>query len=321
VDSIILDDENPRLAFTKIEKEIKKWTSESMSEEIKESYAFNNLLHSIQEYGVMDPIWVHDLGDTKYKVVEGNMRVTVLKYLIANNATPPPDIDYKFVKSHIIEKNTPKNDIDAQKAVLQTGKNPWGAFNEASHIYDLFFKHGSGFKEIAQMLGKSESRINNTIDDFQTYKKFIEFLRKNDLPIDPNKYSFFADASASVKQKFFLSPKSLQEFFKLITPNENGITRIPSVSNRGGLKTFSKFVNDDQTLNYFTKNLTVTVDDALLYYQEKSISKKKTWMKKIPPIVRGMQKLSQKDRQEILEGYTAKADLKKLQHELKKFFE
>jgi len=36
VNSIILDDENPRLAFAKIEKEVEKWTSESMTEEIKE---------------------------------------------------------------------------------------------------------------------------------------------------------------------------------------------------------------------------------------------------------------------------------------------
>lgn len=321
VDSIILDDKNPRLAFVKIEKEVKKWTAESMSDEIKETFAFNNLLHSIEEFGVMDPIWVHDLENTKYKVIEGNMRVTVLNELIANNTTPPPGIDYGFVKAHIIEKNTSDKDIDAQKAILQTGKNPWGAFNEASHIYDLFWRHNSTIDEIARMLGKSVTSVSQEIDNFKIYKEFIEFLRKNNLPIDPNKYSFVADASIAIRVKFFQSEQSREQYYKLITPNEKGVTRISSVSNRGGLKIFSKFVSDDKTLNYFLKNPTITVDDAFEYYQEKSLPQKKAWIKKIPSIVKAMHKLNKFDRKELLENSTTKIELKKLQEEMKKFFD
>jgi len=321
VDSIILDDENPRLAFAKIENEIKNWTTESMSEEIKESYAFTNLLHSVEEYGVMDPIWVLDLDNSKYKVIEGNMRVTVLKELIENNTSPPPGIDYNFVKAHIIEKNTSKKDIDAQKAVLQTGKNPWGPFNEAFHIYDLFWIHKATIDEIARMLGKSLVYVSHEIDNFKIYKEFIEFLRKNDLPIDPNKYSFFADASSSVRQKFFHSTASRHQYYELITPNEDGITRIPSVSNRGGLKIFAKFVSDEKTLNYFLKNPTVTIDDAFQFYQDKSLPKNKAWIKKIPSIVKPMQRLNQSDRNELLKNSNTKLELMKLYKELKKFLD
>ena len=320
VEEIILDKENPRLAFAKIEKEVKAWTDKSMSEEIKETYVFNNLLNSIQEYGVMDPIWVQDLGNGKYTVIEGNMRVTVLKELITNNTNPPPGIDYNTVKAHVVSKETEKKDIDAQKAVLQTGKNPWGPFNEAAHIYDLFWKHKSTIDEIAVMLGRSVTSISHEIDNFKIYKEFIEFSRNNDLPIDPNKYSFVSDASNTIRTKFFQSKQSRKEYFKLITPNEEGITRIPSVSNRGGLKVFSKFVSDEKTLQYFLKNSTVTVDDAFEYFQEKSLPRKKAWVKKIPSLVKSMHKLNKFEREELLENSTTRIELRKLQDEVRKFF-
>ncbi len=319
--SILLDDENPRLAFTKIEKEVQTWTPDDMTEEIKETYAFNNLLHSIQEHGIMDPIWVQNLGNEKYKVVEGNMRVTALNELVSNNVSSPSGIDYKNVIAHVIEKDVSKRDIDAQKAVLQTGKNPWGAFNEASHIYDLFWRHNATIDEIARMLGKSVPMISQKIDNFKIYKEFIEFLRKNGLVIDPNKYSFVADATNAVRIKFFQTPQSREEYFKLITPNEKGTTRITSVSNRGGLKTFSKFVNDAKTLNYFLKNPTVSVDDAFEFYNDQSSPKKKTFVKKIPSITRAMHKLNKFDRKEIMGNSSSKAELLKLMQEIKKFFD
>jgi len=321
LDSILLDDENPRLAFAKIEKEVGTWTSEDMTEEIKETYAFNNLLHSIQEYGVMDPIWVQEIGNEKYKVIEGNMRVTALKELVSNNVSSPSGIDFKHVKAHIIKKDVSKRDVDAQKAVLQTGKNPWGAFNEASHIYDLFWRHNATIDEIARMLGKSVPITSQKIDNFKIYKEFIEFSRKNDLEIDPNKYSFVADASNAVRIKFFQTPQSREEYFKLITPNKKGITRIPSVSNRGGLKTFSKFVNDTKTLNYFLKNPSVTVDDAFEYYNDQSSPKKKAFLKKIPSITKSMHKLNKFDRKEIMDNSSSKTELVKLMQEIKKFLD
>src|SRR5437660_6395118 len=100
VSSILLDKNNPRLKFSKIEKGLKNWTDKEIEETIKESIPFNRLLDSIKEYGVIDPIWLYEVGKDVYEVVEGNMRVTVLRTLVRNNTESPSGIKYDVVRAH-----------------------------------------------------------------------------------------------------------------------------------------------------------------------------------------------------------------------------
>ena len=320
LDSILLDNENPRLAFSKIEKGIKKWSEESLANEIKESISFNNLLNSIEQYGVMDPIWVHDFGNKKYQIIEGNMRITALKELVRNKVKPPTGIDYSVVNAHVVEKNTSKIEIEVQKAVLQTGKNPWGAFNEASHIYELFWRQKLFISEIANMLGKSIPYISNEIDNFKFYKEFIEFVKLKKLPIDPNKYSFFKDATGNVRTKMFGTKSSRQQYFELIVPNKHGITRLPNVSLKNGLRVFSKFVEDDRILRNFLKDEKMSVEDAYFDFVEKNSMAKKPWLKKVPSITNGLHRLTKNEQQKLSSDREINSNLKQLRNELNRFF-
>src|SRR2546426_7423997 len=85
IGSIVLDKNNPRFRFSKIERGLSNWDEEVIEEEIRESLVFNKLLDSIKQYGVIDPIWLHELRNGKYEVVEGNMRVTALRTLLRNS--------------------------------------------------------------------------------------------------------------------------------------------------------------------------------------------------------------------------------------------
>ena len=300
INSILLDHENPRLAFRKIEQDIKKWSQSTLSEQIISSLTFHNLLTSIKENGIMDPIWVHDLGNKEYLVIEGNMRVTALKYLLKNKIKSTPGIDNTVVQAHIIAKNTSKLDIQIHKAVLQTGKTPWGPFNEASHIYELFWKQKLSVSTIANMLGKSFSYINNEIDNFKFYREFIEFSKQKNLPLDPTKYSFFKDAPANVRQKLFNTKPQREKFYKLITPNKKGITRIPNVSLKGGLiKTFNKFATNENVLQSFMKNERITSDQALLEFKGGDIKHEFPWTSKLKDIQTGINKLTKDDIKKI----------------------
>ena len=319
LDKIILDNKNPRLKFSQIEKNIKKWTDETSSEEIKNALVFDGLLNSIEEYGVMDPIWVHDLGNGNFRVIEGNMRVTVLRELNQRKITSSK-IQYNQVKAHIIAKNTSDVEIETHKAVLQTGKNPWGSFNEAAHIYNLFSKNKIFPDKIAIMLGKSKNYVMNEIDNYKFYLEFIKFRKsKGDDDVAPTKYSFFKDAPISVKQVFFQNSNSRKQYFELISPNKAGITKIPNVSLKGGLRTFGKFVDDKRTLNRFLKDTKLTVDDAYLEYREKNFLIKQSWVKKLPSMINSMNKLNKFDREKALENPEIKDNLKKLQTTLKRF--
>ena len=321
VDKIILDDKNPRLKFSQIEKNITKWTEKEVSNEIKSLLVFNRLLDSIESYGVIDPIWVHDLDNGYFEVIEGNMRVTALKELLQRKTLPTSKIQYDKVKAHILPKDTPLEQIEIQKAVLQTGKNPWGPFSEAAHIYNLFFTHDIKIDKISNMLGKSTQYISNEIDNYKFYLEFIDFgKKKGNYEVDPRKYSFFKDAGATVKQKFFKSTTSRKDYFKLITPNENGITRIPNVSLKGGLRVFEKIATDDFILNKFLKNDKITIDDAFLELTEKNYLNKIPWIKKISSISKNMNKLNKFERRKILNNYESKKTLIELYKEIKKFF-
>ena len=321
ITSILLDDDNPRLRFSKIEKGIKKWTDETMMETIRESPVFNKLLYSIREYGVIDPIWIHSLGNNKFQVIEGNMRIVVLRLINDKKIKSSSGIRYDVVRAHVIPQNTSKSDLEIQKVILQTGKNPWGAFNEAAHIHNLFWKNKTSIDEIATMLGKSRSYVDSEIDNFKFYLEFVDFRKKKgNHTIDPKKYSFFKDAPITIRQKFFKSPLSRKSYFELITPNKNGITRISSVSLKGGLRTFGKFVDDDGILQKFLKNELMTVDDALFQFTEKNYFSKLPWIKKIPSITKSMNRLNKFERKKILENSESKVMLTSLFRELKKFF-
>lgn len=321
VDMIELDNNNPRLRFSKIERGIKNWTQESMMEEIEDSPVFNKLLDSIKEYGVIDPIWVYDLANGKYQVIEGNMRVTALRELIKKKIQSTNGIKFNSIRAHVVPHETSQVDLEVQKAILQTGKNPWGAFNEAAHIYNLFWKNKISIDDIANMLGKSRSYIDSEIDNFKFYLEFIDFgKKKGDYAVDPKKYSFFKDAPGTVRQKFFKSPISRKNYFDLITPNKDGLTRIPSVSLKGGLRTFGKFIEDDVILKKFLNNDRMTVDDAFLEFTEKNYLNKLPWIKKIPSVSKSMNKLNKFERKEILENAESKRTLMELARELKKFF-
>ncbi len=321
INSILLDVNNPRLRFSKIEKGIKNWTEDSMMQTIKNSTVFNRLLDSIQEYGVIDPIWIHDLGNDKFQVIEGNMRVVVLRVINERKIKSSTGINYNIIRSHVISHNTSQTDLEVQKAILQTGKNPWGAFNEAAHIYNLFWKNKISINEIANMLGKSRSYVDSEIDNFKFYLEFIDFgKKKGSYVVDPNKYSFFKDAPIIVRQKFFKLSISRKNYFELITPNKNGITRIPNVSLKGGLRTFGKFVNDEIILQKFLKDERMTVEDTFFEFTEKNYLSKLPWIKKISSITKNMNKLNKFERKKILENIESKKALIGLLKEMKKFF-
>ena len=170
------------------------------------------------------------------------------------------------------------------------------------------------------MLGKSKSYVDSEIDNFKFYLEFIDFGKKKGYSVDPKKYSFFKDAPIIVKQKFFKNSTSRKNYFELITPNESGITRIPSVALKGGLRTFGKFAEDDTILKKFLKNERISVDDAFLEFTEKNYLNKLPWIKKIPSVAKSMNKLNKFERAKILENSESKRTLLELQRELRKFF-
>ena len=297
VKDITLDIENPRYAEAQMDQNIKKWTDSKLEDFIVDD-DISDILPSIKASGIKDPVWVLEKGKGKYVMVEGSRRLAAVRQLAKEK--PPRGVSYTTIPAHVYPKNTDKKTIHAQKIILQTGKKKWGAFNESKALHDLIHEDNYSIQEAAKMWKKSVSSVEKELENFQYYKEFSKWVKKNKLSISPRHYSYFQKASLDVREKMFISKPQREKFYKLITPNKKGVTRIPNVSLKGGLiKTFNKFSTNENVLQSFIKNPNTTTEEALLKFQGGDIKHEFPWTKKLKEISNGLKNLSSEDLKKI----------------------
>ena len=314
---IKLDIENPRYYEDRLEFGIKKWTDKSLEEHIlsgrSKEQGISDILPSIKASGVKNPIWVQEHGKEKYVVLEGTRRLIVLRELIRKKISPPKGVKYHKVDAHIFSKNTDPKIIDSQKLILQAGQKKWGAFNEASHIHKLINKYSYSKEEVAKMWKTNVGNIEKELDSFKYFIEYSEFVKKNKLAVsDPRKYTYFQRAGAAVRDRFFGTKQEREKFYKMISPDKNGITKIPRVSLKGGLFDFAKFVPDEKILRAFMKSPRMTVDAALLEFRGGNIEDSLPWTKKLRDVANGLNRLSKEDEKKIKKDKTVYNMIKKI---------
>ena len=300
IKNIILDLENPRYHEKLIQKGRKKWTDELL-QEIIEDEDISDILPSIKASGVREPIWVFKKGEKKFEVLEGSRRLVVLRGFIRDKVKPPRNTSYDKIKCHVYPQNTNPRVIAAQRVILQTGKKKWGPFNEASAIYKLVYDDRYSVDEVAKMMRSSVVSITKEMENYKHYVDFTKFIKKGKIKgiEDPRKYLYFQRASAYVRDRFFNTSKEKEEFFKLITPNKNGETRIRSVALKGGLYDFNKFAQNEIILKKFLKNKRMTTDEALEEYHGTSINDLMPWIKKLKVVAQGINNIDDKDLEKL----------------------
>jgi len=317
VKDISLDLENPRYAEAQMQLDIKTWTDKKLQEYIV-SEDISDIRQSIRAVGIKDPVWVIEKSKGKYIMVEGSRRLATVRTLV--NEKPPNGVSFKTIPAHVYPKNTNEKTIHAQKIILQTGKRPWGAFNTAKSIYNLINDDNFTIIEAARMWKKSVGTVEKELENYQYYKEFSRWMKKKKGDATPRHYSYFQKASLDVREKLFNTKPQREKFYKLITPNKKGITRIPNVSLKGGLRTFSKFAGDDQYLDLFIKNEKLSVDDMHSKFLERNSLSTKSWLTKIPSITNGLKKLTKKEKEKIIADRNLNMSIKQLVAELNKLY-
>ena len=297
VKDISLDLENPRYAEAQMQLDIKTWTDKKLQEYIV-SEDISDIRQSIRAVGIKDPVWVIEKSKGKYIMVEGSRRLATVRTLV--NEKPPNGVSFKTIPAHVYPKNTNEKKIHAQKIILQTGKRPWGAFNTAKSIYNLINDDNFTIIEAARMWKKSVGTVEKELENYQYYKEFSRWMKKKKGDATPRHYSYFQKASLDVREKLFNTKPQREKFYKLITPNKKGITRIPNVSLKGGLiKTFNKFATNENVLQSFMKNERITSDQALLEFKGGDIKHEFPWTSKLKDIQTGINKLTKDDIKKI----------------------
>ncbi|MDG7002136.1 MAG: hypothetical protein JRN15_23800, partial [Nitrososphaerota archaeon] len=94
VASLTLDPDNPRFYHLKLSRGSEPLTDSELEKVIMEDDDYFKLLDQIRGDGVIEPLWVVPSRGGKYRVIEGNMRTTVLRDLIRRNVATPKGVTY-----------------------------------------------------------------------------------------------------------------------------------------------------------------------------------------------------------------------------------
>ena len=141
----------------------------------------NDLISSFKTNGFLaiDQIQVKKIEEGKYLVLEGNRRVSTLKYLY-QQWKDGLDVgllnEQSFSKIKVVQilDEDPVQHLITMGLHHISGKRKWSPVNEAQLIHDLIHKYGKQEVEITQALGISTNQLRRslrTLALIQDYKK------------------------------------------------------------------------------------------------------------------------------------------------------
>lgn len=283
LNQLLLDPNNPR--FSELgeelnlipeqrfnEEKIQKITKEKMK---NPTFDVSELKDTIKTVGFlpMDRIvvrkWKGVQADAiqKYVVIEGNRRVTALKWLI--------DL-HELGKETFTDKQLNNfNDIDAliiddsiapDTATLilpglrhVSGVKEWGPYQKAKAIHSLR-RSGMSPQEAAQSLGLATRTANNS---YRVYLALEQMNADDEYGeyTTPRMYSYFEETfkRSEVKnwlnwddqKEIFTNEQNLEEFYSWMIPNQEIPDEKPKLPEAKSIRDLGLIINDEQALNVF----------------------------------------------------------------------
>jgi hypothetical protein len=310
VSELLLDPENPRFFHLRLSGQEKQLSQDDLMTEMEKDDAIPTLAKAIRRSGVKDPIWVKELTDGKYLVLEGNRRTYILRQLLSEEKTQPPaGVRYDKVIAHVYPTDASDTEVVLQKARLQAGKKEWGAFNEAAYTYELRHSHGMEEDDIAAELQISIKEVRFRIDCF---RKFTDYAHTTD-DVNPKKFAYFHEAPPKVSEWINDSSKNLKTYYELISPT-SGKQKIRSVALRGGLREFAKVLEDKEAMEALVTDPEVTVEDALAIVEENDIRRGMPFVKRIGPMAASLQGLTESQIEKLKSEKKIQVDIKRLRN-------
>lgn len=307
VAALLLDPDNPRFYDMKALQGRKDLTQEELMHEMKGDDQIPTLAKAIKRSGVTDPIWVKDLGNEKYLVLEGNRRTYILNQLLTEKQKPPSGVRYDVVKANVYPPGASETELLLQRVRLQAGKKEWGSFNEAVLIYELRFKHKMEEEDIAVELQKSMKEVRHRIESFKMFKEYSESTKD----INPKRFAMFHEAPPAVWNWMNESGRNLKAYYSLISPM-NGKQKIRSVATRGGLRDFAQVLEDREALAALTDDADTTVEDALQIVKENNLVKDVPFVQRLGAMATHLMSLTETQIEKLKPEKKYQTDLKRL---------
>ncbi|EKT3956220.1 ATP-binding protein [Flavobacterium psychrophilum] len=185
-----------------------------------------DLINSFKTNGFLDidQIQVKSIGDS-YLVLEGNRRVSTLKYLY-NQFKDGFDVgvlkeeDFKSVPIVEVLGEDPVHHLITMGLHHISGKKRWSAVNQAQFISDLHYKYGKSEEDICNSLGITKHNLRRNTRTLA----LIEQYKKSDFgdQFETNMFSFFEEIIRNQAMKEWIGWND----FDYKAENENNIQRL-----------------------------------------------------------------------------------------------
>lgn len=239
----------------------------------------SDLITSFKANGFMkvDVIQVKDLGDHKYLVLEGNRRVTALKYLQEQYEEFHAEIGElkpEIFNNIPFEINRDENQLN-HRVIMGlkhiSGNKTWPALNQAQLVYDIVYN--SNFQgtvtQAEEYAQKSLAITKQQVKRYIRVLKLIEYYKNSDYgdEFKTNMYSIFEEiikkpiikewigfddytykiSNNSNLQRLFtwISPEIITQFDEDMQQNANIETKEPIITKALEIRTLAEFINDD----------------------------------------------------------------------------
>ena len=218
VDDLLLDDENPRLP-----ENLKSKTQNALLQWMANEYNTVEVAKSIAEHGYFDSEPMIAIKDgRRFKVVEGNRRLTALKLLLDDDLRESLDLeevdDWEELATNTqIEDRFTIHVAKNRKAVAPiigyrhiAGIEPWEPWAKARFIARQVERENQSFAEVATIVGEEESEVRA---HYRNYRVATDAEKKLRISADrvKNSFGFFTRAMNSV---------GLREHMGAPAPNE-----------------------------------------------------------------------------------------------------
>jgi len=248
----------------------------------KNNENISDLVTSFKTNGFLDidQIQVKRIGEN-YLVLEGNRRVTTLKFLYEEfqkgvDVGKLNESDFKSIQLVEIIDEDPVQHLITMGLHHISGKRRWSAVNEAQLIQDLISKYSKTEDEVCNALAISKQALRRSIralafikqykdsdfgDQFQTpmYSIFEAAIGNPAIKewLGWDDYEYYSTNNAN-KERFFSWISKSEEIERNDNGEENKVIKEPIITQYRQVKDVSAFINDEKALNRMEESRSIT---------------------------------------------------------------
>lgn len=241
-----------------------------------------DLLKSFRANGYLevDQIQVEPMEGGKYRVLEGNRRITALKVLQEEHKEgfDIGELDPKvFSRVPVTEVNQAREGEHEMIMALKhiSGNKKWATLNQAQLLHDLIHKYEWSEEQVCESIGITKHKLKR---DLRTIA-FIKQYKESDFgdQFRTEMYAIFREAISSQPIKLWIgwddsemkgtNDENVERVFDWFSEVEEIIeedgqevsyTKDPIINKSGDIGTLAKFINDEAAINHMIKTRNIS---------------------------------------------------------------